>query len=438
MLPLPFPLPFVRTGGETERSGDFEHALSGFFFLSFFEPSRLTSGLPDLDLERERKRASNFRSWSSTFSFSSRHSSVISSRMRLILSGLPTRTAFTPSARRPIAMLSTATLLSDVASRGDKSSTFDHIFMICTDTCVLPVPGGPWMMVQVCLKAERTASLCDWLRCVKVLTSANARSNFSSSVPPGFNFASLAAALSTVSLSANLAASSAARAAARLSSSVGPPWRHCLDQLSANPTFAVMSSSDTRGRALVTRLSMACNCRSYKVLLAPLSMRHLLDIASSGQQPRSRITICASSRPFVGRKSAMKPSPMFSSRSPRRTCCRDSAMVTESPRLNFKRSKFVFGGNTNAPISLPGSSHPIIVCFFGSRRPNTPLHGRPSRVQPNRCNSPSGRRCVLRLICRSSSMCSRCISMQKWPKYSAAACELSCVTKRAFKALGFS
>mmetsp|Transcript_30043 Transcript_30043/g.84641 ORF Transcript_30043/g.84641 Transcript_30043/m.84641 type:complete len:245 (-) Transcript_30043:1073-1807(-) len=161
-------------------------------------------------------------------------------------------------------------------------------------------------------------------------------------------------------------------------------------------------------------------------------MRQRRDIASSGQQPRRRITTWASSRPRAGRRSATKPSPIFSSCSPFRTCCRDSEMVTESPRLNFSRSKVVEGGRARAPISLPGSSQPMIVTFFGSRRPKTPVQGRPSRHQPRRWSSISGRRCVRRLICRSSSMCSRCMSMQKWPKYSAAATLLSCVTRRPF------
>mmetsp|Transcript_139135 Transcript_139135/g.432921 ORF Transcript_139135/g.432921 Transcript_139135/m.432921 type:complete len:208 (-) Transcript_139135:292-915(-) len=206
--------------------------------------------------------------------------------MRLILSGLPTRTALTPSALKPMAMLSTATLLSEVANKGDRSNVLDHIFMICTETWVLPVPGGPWITVQVCRSAERTASRCDWLRCVRVFTSFKALSNLSDSVPPGLSLASLAAGFSLVSSEAF----SAAAAAARLSSSVMPPLRHCFDQLSARPTLAVMRSSETRGRGFVTKFSIACSCRSYSVLLAPLSMRQRRDMASSGQQPRNLIT----------------------------------------------------------------------------------------------------------------------------------------------------
>mmetsp|Transcript_136267 Transcript_136267/g.436003 ORF Transcript_136267/g.436003 Transcript_136267/m.436003 type:complete len:246 (-) Transcript_136267:1151-1888(-) len=159
-------------------------------------------------------------------------------------------------------------------------------------------------------------------------------------------------------------------------------------------------------------------------------MRHRLPMASSGQQPRSRMTSWASSRPRLGLRSAMKPSPIFSSVSPLRTCCLDSEMVTESPRLNFRRSKFVFGGKHSEPISLPLSSQPIMETFFGSLLPKTPVQGRPSRHQPSRCSSASGSLWVRRLICRSSSMCSKCMSMQKCPKYSAASLLLSCVTKR--------
>mmetsp|Transcript_6214 Transcript_6214/g.13381 ORF Transcript_6214/g.13381 Transcript_6214/m.13381 type:complete len:279 (-) Transcript_6214:1976-2812(-) len=251
-FPLPLPLPLARTMGEMERDWDFSFSLCSLFFWPLF-----TSGLPDFDLDLERYRASYFRSSSSTFSFSSKHSRVISSRILLILSGRPTRTALTLSALRPMAMLSTATLLSEVAKRGDKSNVFDHIFMICTDTCVFPVPGGPWMMVQVVLRADRTASRCDWFRWVRVFTSFKARSSLSSSAPPGFNRASFAAGLSRGFFASSAAARSAASAAAFLSSSVGPPCRHCLDQESARPTLAVMSSSETRGLALVTKLSIA-------------------------------------------------------------------------------------------------------------------------------------------------------------------------------------
>mmetsp|Transcript_5702 Transcript_5702/g.14510 ORF Transcript_5702/g.14510 Transcript_5702/m.14510 type:complete len:245 (-) Transcript_5702:118-852(-) len=165
-------------------------------------------------------------------------------------------------------------------------------------------------------------------------------------------------------------------------------------------------------------------------------MRHRLDAASSGQQPRNLMMIWASLLPFCVRRSAMKPSPIFSSCSPLRTCCLDSAIVTESPRLNLSLSNWVLGGRTRQPISLPGSSQPIIVVFLGSRRPKTEVHGRPSKHHPRRISSLSGRRVLRRLICRSSSMCSRCINMQKWPKYSAACTELSWVTTRAFSLLG--
>mmetsp|Transcript_56220 Transcript_56220/g.159578 ORF Transcript_56220/g.159578 Transcript_56220/m.159578 type:complete len:287 (+) Transcript_56220:1049-1909(+) len=169
-LPLPLPLPFLPLPPPPSSSEppalagftgvgdlDLEMALSRFFV--FF-----VAGLLDFERDFERKRAWYFRLSSSVFSLSRRHSSVISSRTRLILSGRPTRTAFTPSFLRPIAMLSTATLLSEVARSGDRSNVLDHIFMICTETCVLPVPGGPWITVQVCRSADLTASRCDWLR----------------------------------------------------------------------------------------------------------------------------------------------------------------------------------------------------------------------------------------------------------------------------------
>mmetsp|Transcript_71189 Transcript_71189/g.192465 ORF Transcript_71189/g.192465 Transcript_71189/m.192465 type:complete len:368 (-) Transcript_71189:1660-2763(-) len=290
------------------------------------------------------------------------------------------------------------------------------------------------MTVQVWRRADFTASRWDWFRCVSCLTSLRALSNLSESQPPGLSLATFAASFSLVSFISFSAASSAAR----LSSSVGPPLRHCFAQLSARPTLAVMSSSETRGLSFMHKLSSACSWRSYSVLFAPLSMRQRLDMASSGQQPLSLMTICDSSRPLDIRMSAMKPSPIFSSCSPLRICCLDSEIVTESPRLNFRRSNCTLGGSAKAPISLPGSSQPIMVTFLGSRRPNTPVQGKPSSVHPRRCSSPSGRRWVRRRICLSSSMCSKCISMQKCPKYSAAGTELSCVARRALRLLMFN
>mmetsp|Transcript_83034 Transcript_83034/g.177974 ORF Transcript_83034/g.177974 Transcript_83034/m.177974 type:complete len:245 (-) Transcript_83034:917-1651(-) len=165
-------------------------------------------------------------------------------------------------------------------------------------------------------------------------------------------------------------------------------------------------------------------------------MRQRLVIASSGQHPLNLITSWAWPLLPADRMSTTKPSPSFSRSTPLRTCCLDSEIVTESPRLNLSLSKVTLGGSPSAPISLPGSSQPIMVTFFGSRRPKTPVHGSPSRHHPSRCSSPSLIRCVRRLICRSSSMCSRCMSIQKWPKYSAAATTLSWVTIRAFSLLG--
>mmetsp|Transcript_38483 Transcript_38483/g.114945 ORF Transcript_38483/g.114945 Transcript_38483/m.114945 type:complete len:292 (+) Transcript_38483:1430-2305(+) len=243
-LPLPLPLPFGDSSG-------------------------ISSALNDLRCEgclrsaRPPSPSSGGEAWSCSasnlaFSLASPASKVISSRTWLTFSGLPTRMGLAPSARSPIAMLSTATLLSEVANKGERSNVLDHIFMICTETWVLPVPGGPWITVQVCRRAERTASRCDWFRCVRDFTSLSALSNLSDSVPPGLSLASFAAGFSLVSCSAF----SAASAAARLSSSVMPPLRHCFDQLSARPTLAVISSSETRGRGFVTRFNIACSCRS--------------------------------------------------------------------------------------------------------------------------------------------------------------------------------
>mmetsp|Transcript_67873 Transcript_67873/g.209856 ORF Transcript_67873/g.209856 Transcript_67873/m.209856 type:complete len:223 (-) Transcript_67873:505-1173(-) len=114
--------------------------------------------------------------------------------------------------------------------------------------------------------------------------------------------------------------------------------------------------------------------------------------------------------------------------------CRDSETATESPRLRRKRSKLAPGGSANPTCSEPGSSQPTRTVFLGSRRPKTRTTISPSNAQPIRTRSASGILRALRRSCRSSSRCSKCIRMQKWPKYSADAADLSCVTSLPLKA----
>mmetsp|Transcript_81773 Transcript_81773/g.255367 ORF Transcript_81773/g.255367 Transcript_81773/m.255367 type:complete len:206 (+) Transcript_81773:1403-2020(+) len=152
-LPLPLPLPFGDSSG-------------------------ISSALNDLRCEgclrsaRPPSPSSGGEAWSCSasnlaFSLASPASKVISSRTWLTFSGLPTRMGLAPSARSPIAMLSTATLLSEVANRGERPRVFAHMRSTCTETWVLPVPGGPWITVQVCFMAALTAARCDALRCFK-------------------------------------------------------------------------------------------------------------------------------------------------------------------------------------------------------------------------------------------------------------------------------
>mmetsp|Transcript_22942 Transcript_22942/g.64150 ORF Transcript_22942/g.64150 Transcript_22942/m.64150 type:complete len:230 (-) Transcript_22942:34-723(-) len=67
---------------------------------------------------------------------------------------------FTPPRTRPSAMLSTATLLSDVARSGLWPSSRAKSRNSATETWVLPVPGGPWTIVHRRDKAAFTAVRC--------------------------------------------------------------------------------------------------------------------------------------------------------------------------------------------------------------------------------------------------------------------------------------
>mmetsp|Transcript_75423 Transcript_75423/g.208101 ORF Transcript_75423/g.208101 Transcript_75423/m.208101 type:complete len:221 (+) Transcript_75423:1375-2037(+) len=91
-------------------------------------------------------------------------SSVMSSRCEVTFSGRPTRTAFSPRACRPSAMLSTAMLLSDVASSGRIRRSLAHRPRRRTETVVLPVPGGPCTSVRRRPSAAETAAPCEGLR----------------------------------------------------------------------------------------------------------------------------------------------------------------------------------------------------------------------------------------------------------------------------------
>mmetsp|Transcript_90588 Transcript_90588/g.265129 ORF Transcript_90588/g.265129 Transcript_90588/m.265129 type:complete len:310 (+) Transcript_90588:1934-2863(+) len=101
---------------------------------------------------------------SSCFFAVSIESSVISSRCSRHLSGLPTRTARMPARRRPSAMLSTAMLLSEVARIGERPKTLTQLCKTLTDTCVLPVPGGPCTIVQRRIIDSATAERCEAFR----------------------------------------------------------------------------------------------------------------------------------------------------------------------------------------------------------------------------------------------------------------------------------
>mmetsp|Transcript_103638 Transcript_103638/g.317323 ORF Transcript_103638/g.317323 Transcript_103638/m.317323 type:complete len:221 (-) Transcript_103638:51-713(-) len=64
------------------------------------------------------------------------------------LAAFPIRTTFTPFFARPIAMLSTAMLHSEVHSNGRYPMVCTHFVIMRTEVWVLPVPGGPCTMVR--------------------------------------------------------------------------------------------------------------------------------------------------------------------------------------------------------------------------------------------------------------------------------------------------
>mmetsp|Transcript_12360 Transcript_12360/g.29456 ORF Transcript_12360/g.29456 Transcript_12360/m.29456 type:complete len:217 (-) Transcript_12360:315-965(-) len=82
------------------------------------------------------------------------------SSAELIRSDFASRMTPMPLAYALSAMLSTATLLCEVTSIGPMPMAV-QIRMTSTDTCVLPVPGGPWITVRRLCTAASTASRCD-------------------------------------------------------------------------------------------------------------------------------------------------------------------------------------------------------------------------------------------------------------------------------------
>mmetsp|Transcript_56978 Transcript_56978/g.166848 ORF Transcript_56978/g.166848 Transcript_56978/m.166848 type:complete len:207 (+) Transcript_56978:917-1537(+) len=155
-LPLPRPLPLGDSSGGSSVLGNRR------------KDGCLPRGLPCCSSGGETWPCS---ASSLAFSLASSASRVISSSTWFTFSGRPTRMGLAPSWRSPIAMLSTATLLSEVASKGERPSVFAHKRSTWTETCVLPVPGGPWITVQVCFMAAFTAARWDAFKCVKASIS---------------------------------------------------------------------------------------------------------------------------------------------------------------------------------------------------------------------------------------------------------------------------
>mmetsp|Transcript_94592 Transcript_94592/g.168065 ORF Transcript_94592/g.168065 Transcript_94592/m.168065 type:complete len:251 (+) Transcript_94592:582-1334(+) len=89
-------------------------------------------------------------------------SKVMSSRLDVTFSGRPTRTTFRLSWWRPSAMLSTAMLLSEVASSGF-TPLLAQLARRRTETVVFPVPGGPCTSVSRRPAAAATAEHCEGL-----------------------------------------------------------------------------------------------------------------------------------------------------------------------------------------------------------------------------------------------------------------------------------
>mmetsp|Transcript_22936 Transcript_22936/g.64118 ORF Transcript_22936/g.64118 Transcript_22936/m.64118 type:complete len:409 (-) Transcript_22936:1180-2406(-) len=322
-------------------------------------------------------------------------------------------------------MLSTATLLSEVASNGDRSKIFDHIFMICTDTCVFPVPGGPWMTVQVRKSAASIALRWEMFSPDMARTSSWALSILPSSKPLG-RCEAICTALGGFFSAPSASLSSSSAALLEPGRPPIPRLRRTSAQLSTQPTPAATSSSLTSGNVpAVAICSKAANCRSYNVRLADLSRRHRFCFASlspNGIFPLSWTTMaCALT-------SDTKPSPTQSSAG----SCSDK--LTASPRPNRRRSWSIIPGRLKAIISLPRSCHPGSTNFRPcpcSRRPKIAFTGRPCSAQPVRRRTSKDARTRRRLIDVASARNSKCKSTQKCAKYSTAAWSRCVTTPRS-------
>mmetsp|Transcript_81732 Transcript_81732/g.216886 ORF Transcript_81732/g.216886 Transcript_81732/m.216886 type:complete len:341 (+) Transcript_81732:1560-2582(+) len=116
------------------------------------------------------------------------------SRISRTFSGRPIRHTLTPAFARPSAMLSTAMLHSDVASKGVYFICFAHMVNILTDVWVLPVPGGPCTMVRRLERALVMAFLCATERSGRVLTISLASASRPMSMPSASSSASASVA----------------------------------------------------------------------------------------------------------------------------------------------------------------------------------------------------------------------------------------------------
>mmetsp|Transcript_112753 Transcript_112753/g.282362 ORF Transcript_112753/g.282362 Transcript_112753/m.282362 type:complete len:283 (-) Transcript_112753:7-855(-) len=120
----------------------------------------------------------------SAFFLANNVSNAISSKCSLVFSGRPKRTVRTPARLKPSAMLSTATLLSEVARTGDRPNVLTHIDKILTDTWVFPVPGGPWTILHRVETAFATASRWESLRSLASSTDSSTLSLLVLEAPP--------------------------------------------------------------------------------------------------------------------------------------------------------------------------------------------------------------------------------------------------------------
>mmetsp|Transcript_92701 Transcript_92701/g.288550 ORF Transcript_92701/g.288550 Transcript_92701/m.288550 type:complete len:370 (-) Transcript_92701:109-1218(-) len=215
------------------------------------------------------------------------------SRCELMRSGRPRRTTRRPHLKASSAMLSTAMLLSDVASTRPTRKRCVQSRSICTQTRVLPVPGGPCTSVRRRFSAAAMVLRCEALRRRPSLQSppspsgerSDLRRRLSSAACSALSFGSSAASCrrrssaarsrSSVPSGSSRSSGSSASLASLASSSLAPSVssaaeasRASLCRLSSRARMLMPHSSTLLPPTLVTVSSLHSGGRSSSGVVA--------------------------------------------------------------------------------------------------------------------------------------------------------------------------